>query len=171
MAEDIINRVSKSGIESIDLGDYYPEGPVVSLDVKDWLFHGLILREKDFREKLEQYPWEEYAGKHVAVHCTTDAIIPAWAYMLLASRLQPVAASVYFGTETELVMQYYLQALQKLDAAAFADKRVVVKGCGDKPVPDAAFLDITIKLMPYAKSIMYGEPCSTVPVYKKGKAS
>lgn len=169
MAEEIINRVAKSGIESIDLDEFFPKHGIVVLDMKDWLYMGLILKEQHFREQLEAHDWSQYAGKWVTLACTADAIVPLWAYMLFTVKLQPFAAKVFFGTKEELLASHYHETLSQIDWPAFADKRVVVKGCGDYPVPAAAYVEATSCLLPYAKSIMYGEPCSTVPVYKKGK--
>lgn len=170
MAEEtIINRVAKSGIEIIDLDEYFPKQPIAVLDMKDWLYMGLILKEQHFREQLETHDWSQYAGKWVSLVCTADAIVPLWAYMLFTVRLQPVADKIFFGTQDEMLAGHYNEQLSKIDWPTFADKRVVVKGCGDYPVPAAAYVEATAKLLPYAKSIMYGEPCSTVPVYKKGK--
>ena len=143
MAEEIINRVATSALEDLNLEDYYPKEQIVVFDLKPFLFMELILKEKDFREGLQNTDWSVYQGKVVTVTCTADAIIPMWAYMLVASYLQPVAADV------------------------FVDKRVVVKGCGDLPVGEYAYLEITKLLRPVAKGIMYGEACSTVPIFKK----
>jgi hypothetical protein len=169
MSEDIINRVAKSGIVSIDLEDFFPKDEIIVFDIKDWLFHGLILKEADFRQKLEEHDWKQYEGKYIAVTCTTDAIIPSWAYMLLAAKLQPYAAKIVFGNAEQLLDRHYMDELSKLKFDDFFDKRVVVKGCGEKPVPTSAYVEITRLLLPYAKTIMYGEPCSTVPVFKKAK--
>lgn len=171
MSEEILNRVAKSGIISIDLEDYYPKDEIILFDIKDWLFHGLILKEADFRQKLEEHDWQQYKGKYIAVTCTTDAIIPSWAYMLIATKLQPVAAKIVFGSVEQLLSSHYQDELAKLDFDEFFDKRVVVKGCGDKAVPTSAYVEITRLLLPYAKTIMYGEPCSMVPVFKKAKLS
>lgn len=169
MAEEIVNRVAKSGIQTIDLADYFPAEEIVVLDMKDWLFHGLILKEKDFREKLDTHDWMQYAQKNVTITCSTDAIVPLWAYMLFATRLTGIAAQIAFGTEEEFLSQHYRQALTGFSPADYADQRIVIKGCGEKPVPASAYVEITRLLVPYAKAIMYGEPCSTVPVYKKPK--
>jgi hypothetical protein len=136
-------------------------------DLKDYLFMGLILKEKDFRAALLQHDWTQYQGKYVAVACTADAVIPVWAYMLVASYLEPFSKDVVYGTEEELKNQVLMKNLHQLDVAPYAEKRVVVKGCGDVPIADRAYLEITKKLRPVAKSIMYGEPCSTVPIFKK----
>ncbi len=152
---------------TLNLEAFLPAGPVKIFDIKDFLFMGLILKEKDFRTALQSLDWSVYKESHVAVTCSADAIIPSWAYMLIATYLQPVAASVYLGTAAEMEKFLVLKEIEALDAAAYTDKRLVIKGCADVPVPDAAYLAITQKLLPVAKSILYGEPCSTVPVYKK----
>lgn len=167
MQETFRNKVAESGILSIDLEAYYPKGDIKVFDLKEYLFMGLILKEKDFRASLQTIDWSVYAGAYVAVTCTADAIIPMWAYMLVATYLQPVAKDVVFGDEKTLINTVFIKQLQAINAEEFTDKRVVVKGCGDVQIPETAYLEITNKLRPYVKSIMYGEPCSTVPIYKK----
>ncbi len=166
----IINRVAESGIITIDLKDFYPEAEIVVLDMKDYLFKGLILKEKEFREALKQTNWQQYAGKYVALTNTADAIVPMWAYMLMVSYLQPLAKSIVFGNGKEAQRQQLLNNIAGIDAREYAGKRVVIKGCGDVVLPEAAYVAITQKLQPVVKSIMYGEPCSTVPVYKAPSA-
>lgn len=167
MAEELINKVAESGLLTLDLEKYYPKGETMVFDLKDFLFMELILKEKDFREKLKAHDWEQYRDKLVAVTCTADAIIPVWAYMLVAAQLQPVAREMVLGDEKELLKKIFLDRIVSIDMQEFTDKRVVVKGCGELPIGDFAYMEITKKLRPVAKSIMYGEPCSTVPVYKK----
>jgi hypothetical protein len=167
MSEAIINKVTESAIVTLNLEDYYPKHSPVTFDLKDYLFMGLILKEKDFREALKNLDVSPYTQRVVAVTCSADAIIPMWAYMLVASLLQPVAQDVYFGTATQALTQMHLQNIATLPAADFVDKRVVIKGCGELPIGEAAYLEATKLLRPVAKSIMYGEPCSTVPVFKK----
>lgn len=167
MAEEIINRVAASALEEFNLEDYFPKEKVVVFDLKPYLFMELILKEKDFRENLQKTDWSVYDGKIVAVTCTTDAIIPMWAYMLVAANLQPYAAEVVFGDEATALKEAFLKRISSIDFNEFADKRVVVKGCGNLPVGEYAYLEITNKLRPVAKSIMFGEACSTVPIYKK----
>lgn len=164
--ESIVNKVAQSGLISIDPADFYPSGERLFYDIKDNLFQGLILREKDFREFIKEHNWESYSGKHVAIGCSVDAIVPTWAYMLLASRLAPYASTVVFGDLAMLETFLFERELNKLDIDKFRDERVVVKGCGEIPVPDSAYVTITTKLTGIVKSIMYGEPCSTVPIYK-----
>lgn len=165
--EPILNRVAQSGLISIDLEEYYPEGERVLLDIKDVLFQGLILREKDFRQWIKEHNWEQYKDKHVAVICTADAIVPVWAFMLIGTVLSPYTSSFLYGSMQQLEDSLFQQALQKIDGAAYQDAKVVVKGCSNKPVPVSAYVEVTRRLRPYAASIMYGEPCSTVPLYKK----
>ena len=163
----IKNKVAESGIVTIDLEDFYPKGEIAVFDIKEYLFMGLILKEKDFRLALQNLDVESYNGKYVAVTCTVDAIIPMWAYMLIATALQPVAKDIVFGDEKTLINTIIIKNLSQLDIEVYADKRVVVKGCGDVQIPETAYLEITNKLRPVAKTIMYGEPCSTVPIFKK----
>jgi hypothetical protein len=167
MAEEIINRVATSALEELNLEDYYPKEQIVIFDLKPFLFMELILKEKDFREALQNTDWTVYQGKVVAVTCTADAVIPMWAYMLVASYLQPVAADVFFGDADHTLKSLFLKKIASIDVNQFADKRVVVKGCGDLAVGEYAYLEITKLLRPVVKSIMYGEACSTVPIFKK----
>ncbi|HEX8332476.1 MAG TPA: DUF2480 family protein [Segetibacter sp.] len=163
----IVNKVAESLLTTIDLEEYYPKGDIAVFDMKDYLFMGLILKEKDFRASLQGLDWEQYRDKNIAITCTADAIIPMWAYMLAASNLQPVAKEVVFGNEETLINTIIFKNLSSIKSEDYTDKRVVVKGCGDVKIPEAAYVEITHKLRPYVKSIMYGEPCSTVPIYKK----
>ena len=165
--EQIVNKVAESGIVSIDLEQFYPKESIAVFDMKDHLFMGLILKEKDYRNALQHLDWEQYRNKNVAVTCSADAIIPVWAYMLAASYLQPVAHQIVFGDETALITAIISQNIERIDPAEYADKRVVIKGCGDILISEAAYVEITKKLRPFVKSIMFGEPCSTVPIYKK----
>jgi hypothetical protein len=167
MENVIVNKVAESALTSIDLEDYYPKGETAVFDLKDHLFMGLILKEKDFRAALQAYDWEKFRDKYVAVTCTADAIIPMWAYMLVASNLQPVAKAVVFGEEKNLLNTILLRNISSIKGEEYLEKRVVVKGCGDVVIPEAAYVEITNLLRPFVKSIMYGEPCSTVPIYKR----
>ena len=167
MSEAIINKVSESALITLNLEEYYPVDPISVFDLKHYLFMGLILKEKDFRESLKSIDLSQYTNKAVAVTCSADAVIPMWAYMLVASTLQPVAKEIIFGDEDELKKQLLLKNIAQLRVDDFVDKRVVIKGCGDLPIGEAAYLEATKLLRPIAKSIMYGEPCSTVPIYKK----
>lgn len=165
--ETFVNKVAESGIISIDLEEFYPKGNIKVFDLKDHLFMGLILKEKDFRAALLTIPWEEYQNTSVAITCSADAIIPMWANMLVASNLQPFAKDIVFGTENQLKEQLLLNKINQIDGSIYANQRVVVKGCGEIHIPESAYVSITNILRPYVKSIMYGEPCSTVPIYKK----
>lgn len=167
MEGEFINRVSESTLVTLDLADYYPKDEIVVFDLKDYLFMGLILKEKDFRESLKNLDLNMYTDKVVAVTCSADAVIPMWAYMLVASSLQPVARAVVFGNEEQTRQQLLQQNLTQLPVQDFADRRVVIKGCGELPISEAAYLQATSLLRPVARSIMYGEPCSTVPIFKK----
>lgn len=169
MENGIINKVSQSGLITIDLEEYYPAGERVLFDIKDLLFQGLILREKDFREFIKNEDWSKYKDKYVALTCSADAIVPTWAYMLLATHLEPFAKKVVFGDLETLETILYSEILSKINVNDYLDARIVIKGCGKLPVPKAAYVEITRILRPVAKSIMYGEPCSTVPLYKKAK--
>ncbi|RKD18968.1 hypothetical protein BCY91_13905 [Pelobium manganitolerans] len=165
--ENIVNKVAMSGLITFDLAELRHPGERVLYDIKDNLFQGLILREKDFREFVKQHDWAQYQGKNVAVTCTADAIVPTWAYMLIASKLEPFANFYIFGDLEALETALYLLALEKLPLDKYKDQRLVVKGCGDIAVPTSAYMSITGKLTQIAKSVMYGEPCSTVPIFKR----
>lgn len=168
MNEDvIINKVAESGLLEIDLEKYYPHGDVMVFDLKEYLFMGLVLKEKDFRDALKKHDFSIYRDKLVAVTCTADAIIPVWAYMLVASYLQPLAKEMVLGDAAMLHQTLFLRNLQSIDLKDYYDKRVVIKGCGDLEIGPFAYFEITKLLRPAARSIMYGEPCSTVPVFKK----
>lgn len=167
MSETFVNKVAESGLITIDLETWYPKGETAVFDMKDYLFMGMILKEKDFRESLKTIDWTKYQEKYVAITCTADAIIPVWAYMLVAAYLQPVAKEFIMGDEKELHKTLFLKNLAALAINEYSDKRVVIKGCGETPIADYAYMEITKLLRPVVKSIMYGEPCSTVPVYKK----
>ncbi len=163
----LVNRVAESGIITLNLEDYFPVQEIRSFDIKNFLFRGLILKEKDFRQALIELNWAEYADKQVAVFCSADAVVPLWAYQLIAVYLQPVAARIVCGSVETLLTVHYHEVLSKINLADFAEKRIVVKGCGQRPVPAAAYLEIARLLRPVAKSLMYGEACSAVPLYKK----
>lgn len=170
MAEgEIINRVAKSPLVTFNLEEYYPQGERVVYDIKDNLFQEMILREKDFRAFVKEHDWSQYEGKYVALTCSVDAIVPTWAYMLLVTKLEPYVKMVVFGSLETLEATLFKEALSRVDLQEFQDAKVVVKGCGDLPVPVFAYTEITRLLRPYAATIMFGEPCSTVPLYKKPK--
>ena len=167
MSEPIINKVAESGLISLDLTHFIPSAEIVLFDIKQYLFMELILKEKDFRAALSSADLSIYQDKIVGIYCSTDAIIPMWANMLIASALQPFAKAIYFGDENKVREQLLLETISKIEPQDYLDQRVVVKGCGETPIGESAYVAITNKLRPVAKSIMYGEPCSTVPVYKK----
>lgn len=167
MEDVIVNKVAESGLVTLDLEAFYPTGEMAVFDLKEHLFMGLILKEKDYRETLKNTDWNKYQNKNVCITCTADAIIPVWAYMLAATYLEPLAKEIVFGDEDFLHKTLFLKSLSTIDTKEFADKRVVIKGCGDKSISAAAYVEATKILRPVAKSIMYGEPCSTVPIYKK----
>jgi hypothetical protein len=167
MSELFKNRVSDSGLITLDLEEFVKSVQWLSFDLKPFLFMELILKEKDFREALKNHDWSQYENMNVAVFCSADAIIPMWAYMLIGSYLAPVADSVVFGNVSDARNSLLLQKINAIDADQFSGKRVVIKGCGEEPISEAAYLAATVKLQPVVKSIMYGEPCSTVPIYKQ----
>lgn len=163
----LINRVAESGLVTLDLADLLPHYGIVELDIKPFLVQGLVLMEKPFREALKQLDWQPYHQQTVAVHCSTDALIPKWAYMLVASYLQPIAHQVMFGNIPTIENALLLKAIENIDTTNYVDARVVIKGCGERDIPAEAYLAISAKLLPVVKSLMYGEPCSTVPIYKR----
>lgn len=167
MSDELINKVSNSGLITINLEDLYPSGERVLFDIQPLLFQGLILKEKELREYIKQENWEKYLGKFVAIYCSNDAIVPTWAYMLLAIALEPYAKKVVFGNLEALESNLFADALKQFPVEQYKDQRIVIKGCSDFPVPPAAYVELTRILRPLAKSIFYGEPCSTVPLYKK----
>ena len=163
---EIVNRVSQSKLVTFNLEDFYPKGSRILMDIKDWLFEGLILREKDFRAQLEDHNWSVYKDSFVALTCSTDAIIPGWAYMLISTKLQPYAQKIIIGDLEMLESSLYQSILENLDVSEFVDKPVIIKGCSNKPVPANAYLWATTKIQSVAKSVMYGEACSSVPLFK-----
>jgi hypothetical protein len=165
--ENFVNKVAQSGLVTLDPADFYAPGDRVIYDIKDNLFQGLILREKDFREFVKDHDWTQYQDKNVAVTCTADAIVPAWAYLLLANRMAPYAREVVFGDAEVLETVLFVKEIAKLDVEQYRDQRLVIKGCGDIDVPVSAYVELGKKLTPVVKSLMFGEPCSTVPIYKK----
>lgn len=167
MDEVINNKVSESTLVTLNLEQFFPSDEIALFDMKDYLFMGLILKEKEFRESLKTIDLNQYTKKTVAVTCSADAVIPIWAYMLVASYLQPVASEVAFGTAEEVTNQLLLKNIGQINLIDYTDKRVVIKGCGELPVGESAYLEATKLLRLVAKSIMYGEPCSTVPIFKK----
>jgi Protein of unknown function (DUF2480) len=167
MENEIVNKISESGLVIIDLEEFYPKGERILFDIKNHLFQGMILREKDFREFIKNEDWNKYQDKYVALTCSTDAIVPTWAYMLLAIHLNPVVKKVILGSLDELENLLFAENLVKLNVELYRHERVVIKGCGKLPIPNAAYVLLTDVLRPVVKSIMYGEPCSTIPLYKR----
>ncbi|MBN8640878.1 MAG: DUF2480 family protein [Flavobacteriales bacterium] len=167
--DEIINRVANSTLEVFDLEDYYPNGIRTQIDISQWLFEGFLLKEKDFREALKNHDWSQYQNHFVAIHCSTDAIIPAWASILVTTHVSTFAQKVILGSVSDLESALYQEILLQLDYSNYQDKPVIIKGCSKKPVPESAYVLAAQYLQPYAKSIMYGEACSAVPLYKKAK--
>ncbi len=167
--EGIVNRVASSKLISLNLEDYYPKGERMQYDLKNNLFQGMILKETDFRESIRIHDWQQYEGKLVAVTCSADAIIPTWAYMLIASRLVSFANEIIFGNLQTLEDHLMKKAIEGINPEDFRDAKVVVKGCGDLPITESAYVELTKKLTPVVSTLMFGEPCSTVPIYKKPK--
>ncbi len=169
MADEIVNRVANSKLVTVDLEDFYPEGNRVVFDIKDWLLEGFLLREKDFREQAKNHDWEQYKNAYVALSCSSDAIIPAWAFMLLSTYLMPFAKKVVIGNLETLETALYQEIIAKTDFSHLTDAPVIVKGCSKKPVPNNAYIFLIEKIQPIAKSLMYGEACSSVPLFKNKK--
>lgn len=167
MADKIINRVANSKLKVIDLEDYYPNGNRVLFDIKDWLLEGLVLREKDFRVSVADHDWSQYQDCYVALHCSTDAIVPDWAYMLISMELQAYSKLTVIGSLEHLESIIYSSIISELELSTFKDLPVIIKGCSQKPVPANALVLLSQRLKPIAKSVMYGEACSSVPLYKK----
>jgi hypothetical protein len=166
----LVNRIAASGLITLKLETYFPDTPVAKLDLKEFLFKELLLKEKDFREHMKAHDWAQYEGKVLLAYCSSDAIIPMWAYMLVAAYATPYAAEVFQGTAENYYQAYYHRVVSEMDIQPYEGQRVIIKGCTDgRPVPAEAYLALTKRLQPVAKSIMYGEPCSTVPIYKQKK--
>jgi hypothetical protein len=167
MSEEIVNRVANSKLVVIDLEDYYPTGKRVLFDVKDWLFEGFVLREKEFRAQVALHDWSQYQDTYVAFTCSSDAIVPVWAFMLLTINLEPYAKKIIIGNLEHLETSIYQTIIENLDVTPFKDKPLIVKGCSKKPVPTNAYILLSQKLKPIVQSIMYGEACSSVPLFKR----
>lgn len=167
MAEEIVNRVANSKLKTIDLEDFYPSGKRIRFDIKDWLMKGLVLREKDFRLHVAEHDWSQYQDCYVALHCSTDAIVPDWAYMLISVQLQEFAKLVVIGNLEHLESILFAEIISKMDVSEFENLPVIIKGCSNKPVPANALVLLTQKLKPVAKSVMFGEACSFVPLFKR----
>jgi len=167
MEENIVNKVAQSPLVTFKLEERYPKGERVLIDIKDQFFQGMILREKDFRTWVKAHDWAQYQDKFVAITCSVDAIVQVWAYMLLETRLHPYAAYVHLGTLEEMEHALWMHALDAVDFSQFRDRPIVIKGCSDIEIPAAVYVETTRRMMPYAKKLSYGEPCSTVPLWKK----
>ena len=165
--EEIINKVANSALEVFDLEDYYPKGIRTQIDISVWLLEGFLLKEKDFREELKNHDWSQYQDQFVAINCSTDAVFPAWATILVAIQLAPIAKKIVNGTVEDLDSALYEGLLPKIDYSVYENKSVIIKGCSKKPVPVRAYILAAHYLQPFARSIMYGEACSAVPLFKK----
>lgn len=164
---EIINRVAKSSLITIDLEDFYPNEKRVNIDLSDWLFKGLILKEKEYRTNLKSHDWTQYKDALVSLNCSTDAILPAWTYLLINSHLQAHAKMIVIGTQKDLDEHFYSKLISELDISEYKEQRIILKGCSRKPVPENAYILLANKLLPHVKSLMFGEACSTVPLYRK----
>lgn len=167
MDKPLVNRVAQSSLITINLEDFFPKDEILVFDMKNFLFRELILREKDFREAMSNYDWSQYNNKNLAIFCSTDAIIPTWAYQLVTVNAAPYAKMIVHGSIDQLISEIYYRELSKLNPEKYRDQKIVIKGCSDKPVPVSAYVELTRILQPIAQSIMFGEPCSTVPIFKK----
>lgn len=169
MANEILNRVAQSKLITFNLEEHYPHGQRFVFDISQWLFEGFVLREKEFREKVKEHDWSQYKDQFIALSCATDAIVPAWAYMLISTYLEPYAKKVVIGDLENLESHLYQEVIEKIDVSDLKDKAVIIKGCSNKPVPKNAYIFLIRKLQPVVKSLMYGEACSSVPLYKQPK--
>lgn len=169
MSKEIINRVANSQLVTLDLEDFYPKGDRVQLDISHWLYEGLILKEKDFRDSVKNHDWSQYQGAYVAISCSSDAIIPSWAYLLLSSSLAPYAEKISVGDLNLLENLIFQDIVSNIPVNDFKDRPVIIKGCSEKNIPESAYVLLTQKLIPVVKSLMFGEACSSVPLYKKKK--
>jgi len=166
MSDKIVNRVANSQLKTIDLEELYPQGPRTIIDIKNWLFQELILKETEFREHLKNHNWEQYKNQYVALTCSSDAIIPSWAFMLITTYVSPFAKKIVVGNLTTLETSIFHDIINNLNIEEFKNKPVIIKGCANKPIPETAYVQLIEKLQPIAKSIMFGEACSTVPLFK-----
>jgi hypothetical protein len=172
MADTIVNRVAESGLITIKPEEWIPKTPPAEFDLKDSLFMGLILKEKDFRESMKTHDWQQYKGKALCLFCSADAIIPSWAYMLIATNAAPFATEIFYGTSDQWRTAQLLAAIDKMDVSEYKDQMIIIKGCSDEfAIGPEIYVALTSRLVPVVKSLMFGEPCSTVPVYKRPKAN
>ena len=167
MEDEIVNKVASSGLITINLEDFFPKEERVTIDIKSQLWEGIVLKEKDFRSFIKNTDWSLYSNKHVAITCSEDVVIPTWAFMLLSVALNPFAKTIHFGTLESLEEILFDKALEKINPKEYTNERIIIKGCSSKKVPVSAYIKLTTLLQPYVKNMMYGEPCSTVPLYKK----
>lgn len=167
MSDEIVNRVASSQLKTIDLEDFYPKGERTVIDIKNWLFHEQILKETEFREHLKNHDWSQYQNQYVALLCSSDAIIPSWAFMLIATYVSPFAKKVVVGNLATLETSIFQDIISHFNVEEFVGKPVIIKGCSNKPIPETAYVQLIEKLQPVVKSIMFGEACSTVPLFKK----
>lgn len=165
--EEIVNKVANSKLVTIDLEDYYPKGERILFDIEPWLFQGLILKEKDFRASVADYDWSSMQDAYVTLTCSADAIIPSWAYLLITTKAAPYAKKVTVGDLTQLETAIFQDIIHNFDLSLVEEKPVIIKGCANKPIPPTAYTQLIEKIIPVAKSVMYGEACSTVPLFKK----
>lgn len=165
--QPIVNRVAKSKIQTFDLEKIYPDGERVALDISQWLYKGFVVKEKEFRESLKKHNWEQYQGQFIAIYCSNDAIVPEWAYMLITTYLNDYAQKIVYGSLHELEIQLFNDVLRQIDPEEYSDKPVIIKGCSEKSIPQNAYIQLVQKLQPVVKSMMFGEACSSVPLYKK----
>jgi len=169
LKKEIVNRVANSKLVTIDLEDFYPEGSRISIDISQWLYQGIVLREKEFREHLKNHDWSQYQNTYVALHCSTEAIVPSWAFILVSLQLTTIAKKTVVGTLKDLETLLFFEIIEKIDISEYANMPIIIKGCTHKPIPENALLFLAQKLQPVAKSIMFGEACSSVPLFKKSK--
>ena len=167
--EEIKNKVAQSSLMNIDLEDYYPSGVRIVFDIKDWLFQEIILKEKDFRDNVKNHDWSQYKNTYVALTCSVDAIIPSWAYLLITTQLAAFAKKIIVGNKEQLETAIYQNVIENLPLDIYKDKPVIIKGCSNKPIPETAYVQLIERLLPLSRSIMFGEACSTVPLYKAKK--
>lgn len=167
MENAIENKVAKSGLITLSLDEFVQKGERVLFDIKPLLWQELVLKEKDFRKFVAENEWSVYKDQYIALTCTTDAIVPSWAYMLLTVALKPFAKKIVFGTIDDLERELYTESIESLDISNLSDQRVLIKGCGDAPIPEVAFVMLSNKLLPIVKSLMFGEACSNVPLFKR----
>lgn len=164
----IVNKVAQSPLITIDIKDFYPEKSEYEIyDIANYLYERLILKEKNFRQQLKEIDYSFYKNKYLGVYCSEDAIIPQWAYLLVVTHFQPFVKKIFFANEKKLIQNILIDKINALSLENFKDKPIVIKGCSDKEIEIEVYMELTSRLMPVAKSIMYGEPCSTVPLFKR----